>query len=172
MEDNGKEIKDLKNIQELVEREIEKITENGNQIMDLDSLSKLIDIHKDIANEDYWQKKKEVYEMRYEDYNDYGRRGVPGTGRGRYGRRGVPGTGRGRYRGHDTMEEMHDHYSNYSDASEEMYRGNYGAEDGMLKSVDGIMRNVCEIVEELAENENPEVMQIIKRYSRKISEMV
>lgn len=113
--------------------------------------------------------------MRYNDYNDYGRRGVPGTGRryrGEYGRRGVKGTGRGRYNGEDAMDEMMEHYGNYSDASYEAERGNYGAENEMVKSVEGIMQNICEIVEELAETGNPEVMKVIKKHSQKISEMV
>lgn len=66
----------------------------------------------------------------YNDYGDssYGRRGVAGTGRGRYrdssyGRRGVAGTGRGRYRGNDMLEEMSEHYGNYSESRE------YGSND-------------------------------------------
>lgn len=159
-----------------VEKLIDCITQEDElQINDVDLLGKLIDIHKDLANEDYWKKKEEVYDMRYNDYEEYGRRGVPGTGRGRYrgdyGRRGVKGTGRGRYRGEDAMDEMMEHYENYNEASEEMDRGNYGAEGGMIKSVEGIMKNIYEIVEELSEADSPEVMRVIKRYSKKINEM-
>lgn len=157
-----------------VEKLINCLVEEELQVDDVDLLGKLIDIHKDLANEDYWKIKEEVKYMRYNDYNDYGRRGVPGTGRRRYndyGRRGVKGTGRGRYRGEDSMEEMQEHYGNYSDASEEMYRGNYGAEGEMVKSVEGIMKNITEIVEELSEADSPEVMRIIKKYSKKINEM-
>lgn len=110
---------------------------------------------------------------RYGD--EYGARGVPGTGRGRYrgdyGRRGVPGSGRGRYRGEDAMDEMQEHYENYNEAHEEMYNGNYGAEGEMIKSVEGIMKNVYEIIEELAETDNQEVMHIIQKYAKKIEEM-
>lgn len=159
-----------------VEKLIDCITQEDElQINDVDLLGKLIDIHKDLANENYWKKKEEVYDMRYNDYEEYGRRGVPGTGRGRYrgdyGRRGVKGTGRGRYRGEDAMDEMMEHYENYNEASEEMDRGNYGAEGGMIKSVEGIMKNIYEIVEELSEADSPEVMRVIKRYSKKINEM-
>lgn len=99
--------------------------------------------------------------------DEYGRRGVPGTGRryrGDYGRRG-------RYRGDYAIDEMQEHYNNYSEANEEVDSGNYGAEGEMVKSVEGIMKNVYEIVQELAETDNPEVMQIIKRYAHKIDEM-
>lgn len=103
--------------------------------------------------------------------NEYGARGVPGTGRyrGNYGRRGVPGSGR--YRGDDAMEEMQEHYENYNESSQEVYNGNYGAEGEMIKSVEGIMKSVYEIVQELAETDNEEVMHIIQRYAKKIEEM-
>lgn len=175
MEEEKKELKTDK-VKNQVEKLINCITQEDElQINDVDLLGKLIDIHKDLANEDYWKKKEEVYDMRYNDYEEYGRRGVPGTGRGRYrgdyGRRGVKGTGRGRYRGGDAMDEMLEHYENYNEASEEMDRGNYGAEGGMIKSVEGIMKNIYEIVEELSEADSPEVMRVIKRYSKKINEM-
>lgn len=150
---------------------INQILDEGINSDNLDNLGKLVDIHKDICYEEYLKLKKEDIKMRYNEYNDYGRRGVPGTGRGRYGRRGVPGTGRGRYRGGDSMNEMMDNYENYNEAYEEMYNGNYGAEGGMIKSAEGIMKNIYEIVEELSEAESPEVMQIIKKYAKKINEM-
>ena len=164
-------------ITEKVEEKIDKLLENGIQSSNVDYIYKLVDIHKDLKNEEYWKKKEENM-MMYRDYarddygdDSYGRRGVPGTGRGRYGRRGVPGTGRGRYRGDYTIDEMKEHYMDYNDASEETMRGNYGAEGEMIKSVEGIMKNIYEIVQEISETDSPEVEQIIKKYSRKISEM-
>lgn len=166
-----KECKVKKEVKEQVTDKIIEVIQEGINSANLDALGKLIDIHKDLSNEDYWKVKKEVYRMNYNNYDEYGRRGVPGTGRGRYGRRGVPGTGRGRYNGGDAMEEMRDHYEEYNDASYEMDRGNYGAENEMIKSVEGIMKNVCEIVEELSETGSPEVTRIIKKYAKKMSEM-
>lgn len=176
MEEEKKKDK-MNEVVEQVEKEINCILEMGLDVSNLDMLGKLVDIHKDLSNEKYWKIKEEVYTMRYrEDYDEYGRRGVPGTGRGRYrgeyGRRGVKGTGRGRYRGEDNMEEMRDHYDNYNEAYDDMNRGDYGAEGDMAKSVEGIMKNICEIVEEIAETDSPEVNSIIKRYSKKINEMV
>lgn len=169
MEENKQDF-DIEKLKNQVEQLIDCITQEDIQVNNVDLLGKLVDIHKDLSNENYWKIKEEVYDMRYRDYEDYGRRGVPGTGR-RYGRRGVKGTGRGRYRGEDYMDEMREHYDNYNDASEEMYKGNYGAEGEMIKSVEGIMRNVYGIVEELSEADTPEVMRIIKRYVKKIDEM-
>lgn len=165
-------------IKEQTEKKINDILTQGVQAGNIDMLYKLVDIHKDIANEEYWKNKEEVMEMNYRDYGEdgYGRRGVPGTGRGRYrdgsyGRRGVPGSGRGRYRGNYAMDEMMENYENYNEANEESMRGNYGAEGEMVKSVEGIMKNIYEIVEELSDTEVPEVEKIIKRYAKKISEM-
>lgn len=159
-----------KNLKESVEEKINNIVGNGIDMENLDALGKLVDIHKDMSNEKYWKKKEEVMEMNYrggygrERYgnDEYGRRGR--DSRGRY-------TGRGRYRGEDSMEEMMELYENYGEAYEEMNRGNYGAEGEMVKSVEGIMKNVYEIVCELSEAETPEVMHIIKKYSKKIEEL-
>lgn len=167
-----------KMLKEKVEDKIQEIlVKNGITSENVDYLGKLMDIHKDLQEEECLKKKEEL-EMRYSEYDEanYGRRGVPGTGRGRYregayGRRGVPGTGRGRYRGNYAMDEMMENYENYSEASEESMRGNYGAEGEMVKSVEGIMKNIYEIVEELSETEFPEVEHIIKKYAKKISEM-
>ncbi len=151
---------------EEVDKGISGIIEQGIKDENIDILSKLIDIHKDVKNEEYWEKKGEAIEMRYRDYNEYGNRGY---GRNNYDRRGRDS--RGRYRGEDIMEEMMERYDEYNEASEEMNRGNYGAESGMVKSVEGIMKNIYEIVCELSEADSPEVMRVIKKYSKKIEEM-
>ena len=157
-ENKSNELEKMKNLKNQVQKEIENITEQGIPIHDVDILGKLVDIHKDIANEEYWEKKESELEMRYSDYEDYGRRGVPGTGR--------------RYRGEDRIDEIREHYLDYNDAYEDMNRGNYGAENDMLRSIDGIMENLCEIVDELADEGNPEVMRIIKKHVKKIDEMI
>lgn len=163
----------MEELKSKVKEQIETITQQGIQPNNIDYIYKLVDIHKDLANEEYWKKKEEKY-MNYREYGEgYGRRGVPGTGRyrGEYGRRGVKGTGRGRYRGEDAMMEMQESYDEYNEAYEEAMNGNYGAEGGMVKSAEGIMKNVYEIVEELSEADVPEVMHIIKKYAKKMGEM-
>ena len=42
-----------------VETKLEKLLETGIQASNVDYFGKLIDIHKDIENEDYWKVKKE-----------------------------------------------------------------------------------------------------------------
>ena len=145
-------------LMEEVDKGINGIIEQGIKDENIDILSKLVDIHKDVKNEEYWEKKGEAIEMRYRDYNEYGNRGYD---RSNYGRRSRDS--RGRYRGEDIMEEMMERYDEYNEASEEMNRGNYGAEGGMVKSVEGIMKNIYEIVCELSEADSPEVMRIVKK---------
>jgi len=172
-----------KNLQEklenLIEEKLEELMETDIQVNNIDYFGKLIDMHKDIENEKYWKVKKEVYKMRYSDYDEdrysdggysnYGRRGVPGTGRGRR---------RGRYRDggysgpEQKLEEMMEHYGDYSEASEAMQRGNYGAEEDTMKSLDYMLKSVCHFLKMLEEGAgSQEEMQLIKKYARKIGEM-
>lgn len=43
-----------------IEEEIKKISEQGIESSNIEMLYELIDIHKDIENEEYWKVKKEV----------------------------------------------------------------------------------------------------------------
>ena len=185
------EEKTQKKLKDEVEKNIKGIVEQGIESNNLNSLYQLVDIQKDIANMEYWKNKEEVMEMRYRAYNEggyseggygygesdygegnYGRRGVPGTGRGRYregsyGRRGVKGTGRGRYRGEEMMDEMAYHYGNYSESAEQ-----YGAEGETIKSLDYMMKSVVDFIKMLKEEANSqEEIELIKHYTKKISEM-
>ena len=76
----------MEKLKELVEKELKSMEESGIDSNNIDAIYKLVDIHKDIANEEYWKAKKEAMEMRYrgdyEEYDeDYGRRklksGIP-----------------------------------------------------------------------------------------------
>ena len=80
-------------------------------------------------------------------------------------------SGYGHYMPEEMMEEMMDHYQAYNEASEEYERGNYGAEGGMAKSAEGIMKNITAIVEELSQADSPEVMEIIQKHAKKIMEI-
>ena len=52
----------IEKIKSLVESKIEKLMETGIQVGNIDYFYKLVDIHKDIENEEYWKVKKEVLE--------------------------------------------------------------------------------------------------------------
>ena len=169
----------IEKVTEEVDKSIKRIMEQGVQTNNIDFLYKMIDVKKDIA-----EIEKEEQEMMYGNYGNYGRdndmmysggRRRDSRGRymesGSYGRRGVPGTGRGRYRGEEAIDEMYMNYGEYNEANQSYNEGNYGAEGGMKESAEGIMENIYEIVEELKDTGSPEVMQVIKKYSKKISEM-
>lgn len=165
-----------------IEEQINKIIEEGIQLNNLDKLGKLVDMHKDLANEDYWNKKKEVMEMNYRNYGEYndgygnyrdeeyGRRGVPGSGRGRrrYSKRGVDS----KYQGEEMLQEVYGNYQDYSDGKEEYGRGNYGAKSGTMKSLDYMMKSVVDFIEMLKEEaSSQEEVQLIQKYTKEISEM-
>lgn len=161
-------------INEQLENKIDEILDEGIQVENINMLGKLVDIHKDLANEEYWCKKEEVMNMNY-------RRGNGGYGnysRGDYGARGRDSRGRytrGRmtdYRGYDPMDEMQEHYGNYMANREEMDMGNYGAENGVMKSLEYMLQAAVEFVEKLKEDAgSQEEMELIRKYTRKMSEI-
>lgn len=84
------------------------------------------------------------------------------------------GTGRGRrrYRGEETIEDMHEMYKDYSEGREEYGRGNYGAKEGTMKSLDYMLQSVVEFVEMLKRDaSSQEEAELIQKYTRQISEM-
>ena len=165
---------------EKVDEKINTILEQGIQAGNVDMLSKMVDIKKDIA-----KIKKEEKEMRYmmgsyidgrgENYGEYdnycgGRRR---DSRGRYmegesyGRRGVPGTGRGRYRGYDMIEEMGEHYGNYSEG-----RDTYGNDKETEKSFDKMLQSLEDFTYLIMqEADSQDKIEKVRRTARKISEM-
>ena len=165
---------------EKVDEKINTILEQGIQAGNVDMLSKMVDIKKDVA-----KMKKEEKEMRYMmgSYND-GRGGNYGEydnysggrrrdSRGRYmegesyGRRGVPGTGRGRYRGYDMIEEMGEHYGNYSEG-----RDTYGNDRETEKSFDKMLQSLEDFTYLIMqEADSQDKIEKVRRTARKISEM-
>ena len=156
----------IEGLKEKVENGIKNIAENGIEREELDTLYKLVDIHKDLANEEYWEKKKEVMEMRYRGYDreDYGRR--MRDSRGRYMARG---RGRGNYGNEEPMEEMYEAYQEYSEGREE-----YGHDDkGTMKALEYMLEAGVDFFEKLKEEAGSEQeLNMIKHYARKISEML
>ena len=154
-------------VKELVEKGINKTIEDGIQTSNLDTLGKLVDIYKDIANVEHW-KKEEENDMRYDRrYRDYTREPYS---REPYGRRRRDS--RGRYMGDEMMNDMHEAYKDYSDGREEMNMGNYSAKDDTMKSLEYMMQSVVQFIEMLEKDANSqEEIEIIKDYTRQISEM-
>lgn len=160
-------------VKELVCKELEKFSNSELTSDELDVLYKLVDIDKDLENIDYWKYKKEVMKMRYNNYDEYSEGGYS---EGRYGRRGVPGTGRGRYRGHDDgedmIEDMKESYSAYSESRSAYNRGNYNAGEDSMEALEDTMRLFTEFAQKMIkEVDSPEAKQIIRKHLRKISQM-
>lgn len=142
-----------------VEEKIKTITDSGITPENIKALGELVDIHKDLSNEQYWEKKEEVLNMRYmrDDYrDDYGRRSR--DSRGRY-------MGRGNYEGEDMIDEMREHYDNYMEGARYSGPEKEKAFDYMLQSAEEFFTHLMQEVE------YPEQMEKIKRTARKISEM-
>lgn len=185
-----------KNVIEMIEKTNEQVVEKINSLLkdgikqtNVDYLYKLVDIHKDLANEEYWDKMKEEDDMRYrgysgENYNEggsYGRRRRDSRGRymeggnynegGRGGNYGEYGR-RGNYRGHEMIDEMQEHYGNYSESRESYSRGNYGAKQDTMKSLEYMLESVVDFIEMLKKDAtSQEEVQMIKEYTKQISEM-
>ena len=163
-------------LKELVCKELERFSNESLNGEDLDTLYKLIDINKDLENIDYWKVKKEVMKMRYGNYGEYSDGGYSEGGYGNYGRRGVPGTGRGRYRGHDEgedmIEDMKESYGAYSESRNAYSRGNYSAGEDSMKALEDTMELFTEFAHKMIQEvDSPEAKQIIKKHLRKISQM-
>jgi hypothetical protein len=161
---------------EQVEEKINIILEEGIHSENLETLGELVDIHKDLCNEEYWKKKEEVMDMNYNrgygEYGNYPEHGSYGRrrrdSRGRYMRRGVDS----KYQGHDMIDEMHDGYQEYSEGKEAYNRGNYGAKNDTMKSLDYMLQSVAQFIEMLKQDaSSQEEMELIQKYTREISEM-
>ena len=161
-------------ITQQIEEKIKEISTEKVNTSNVDYLYRLVDIHKDLKNEEYWKEKIDMYREgygNYDNYSDYngGRRR---DSRGRYmegesyGRRGVKGTGRGRYRGEEMMDEMAYHYGNYSEGSA------YGAEGEAMESLSNLMESAYEYFKDLKENANsPEEIKMMEHYFKKMGQM-
>ena len=108
----------------------------------------------------------------YGNYGEYGARMRDSRGRfmeGNYGRRGVPGSGRGRYRGYGIIDDMAESYSAYNASS---YQGNYGAEEEGKKALEFMLKSVHQFIKMLREEAgSQEEEELIQEYVQKIGEI-
>ena len=174
-ETEKKETKVLDKLKEETDKSMKRVLEQGVQTNNVDFLYKMIDIKKDIA-----EIEKEEQEMMYGNYGNYGRdsdmmysggRRRDSRGRymegGSYGRRGVPGTGRGRYRGEEMMDEMAYHYGNYNEGREQ-----YGADEETMKSFKYMLKSFKDYYKHLKEEaSSQQEVKMLEDVAREISEM-
>ena len=173
-----KETKVLDKLKEETDKSMKRVLEQGVQTNNVDFLYKMIDIKKDIA-----EIEKEEQEMMYGNYGrgsygEYSEGGNYSGGRrrdsrgrymedGSYGRRGVPGTGRGRYRGEEMMDEMAYHYGNYNEGREQ-----YGADEETMKSFKYMLKSFKDYYKHLKEEaSSQQEVKMLEDVAREISEM-
>ena len=172
MEEEKKEVKAIEKVTEEVDKSIKRILEQGVQTNNIDFLTKMIDIKKDIAKIE-----KEEQEMMYGNYGRYddmsysGGRRRDSRGRymegGSYGRRGVPGSGRGRYRGEEMMDEMMYHYGNNNEGREQ-----YGADEETMKSFKYMLKSFKDYYKHLKEEaSSPQEVKLLEETAREMLEM-
>lgn len=175
MEENKTEEKKWQDeICEQVENEINVIKEQKVQQGNVEYLYKLVDIHKDLANEKYWKAKEEkMYrESMREPYGTYGAYdnymgGRRRDSRGRFMESGNGNYGR-RYRGDEMIDEMAMHYGNYMGEKE---YGRYGSPE-MSKALDYMLQSVEEFMGMLKNDaDSQEEVEKIRRTAQKISRM-
>ena len=174
-EEKKQETKVTDKVKEEIDKSIKRIMEQGVQTNNIDFLYKMIDVKKDIA-----EIEKEEQEMMYSNYGNYGREddmmysgGRRRDSRGRYmeggsyGRRGVPGSGRGRYRGEEMMDEMAYHYGNYNEGREQ-----YGADEETMKSFKYMLKSFKDYYKHLKdEASSQQEVKMLEDVAREISEI-
>ena len=177
-ETEKKETKVLDKLKEETDKSMKRVLEQGVQTNNVDFLYKMIDIKKDIA-----EIEKEEQEMMYGNYGrgsygEYSEGGNYSGGRRRdsrgrymegdsYGRRGVPGSGRGRYRGEEMMDEMAYHYGNYNEGREQ-----YGADEETMKSFKYMLKSFKDYYKHLKqEASSQQEVKMLEDVAREISEM-
>ena len=171
----------MEKLKELVEKELQSMEESGIDSGNIDVIYKLVDIHKDIANEEYWKAKKEAMEMRYrgdyEEYDeDYGRRRRDSRGRYMDGRM-MRDERRGRNYGHHMpemyWERMMDGMDGYMEGREQYERGNYGGKDQSIESLEKMLDGTFAFVEDILQNpEQKEEHKIVRHYIGKFQELL
>ena len=150
----------LEDIKRLVEEPIKTIIKDGVNSSNLDYLYKLVDVHKDIANEEYWLAKEENL-MRYGYYgHDYGRSSR---------------ASRGRYMGHrpeDRLDEMYMNYQAYTEGKEDYKKENsYRSKEATMECLEYMLESMDDFVKMLKEEAgSQEEMDLIHKYIDKISE--
>ncbi len=181
----------MKELKEKIEEKIKTLTEEGIDSCDIDMLGKMVDIHKDIEQEEYHcekiKLKKEANKMRYGNYGEYnegyGRRRRDSRGRymeGGYNEDGYNegGYSRGRYSHYMPyppemhMERMMDGIEGYMEGREEFNRGNYGAKGQTVESLEKMLEGIVAFVEDIQKDpEQKEEKEVVQHYIRKLKEM-
>lgn len=147
-----KELTTTESIKSEVEKILGDISNEGISRDNVDYVYKLVDVHKDLEQENYWEVKKMYYgNYRRDGYDDMS-----------YGRR--TRDRRGRYKGHDMLEDMRENYDRYSE------NRRYGGKD-TSESLEYMLESIVCFVEMLEEDASEQDINLIRKYTRRIAEM-
>lgn len=164
MENESKEF-DINKLEKQIEELINCIADGEMEASNIKILGELIDMHKDLKNEKYWEIKEEKI-MRYRD-DSYGRRRRDSRGRFKDGKEYDR-----KYDGEEMIDGMYNGYQDYLEGREEYGRGNYGAKNDTMRSLEYMLQSVVEFVEMLKKDANSQdEVELIREYTRHISEM-
>lgn len=188
MEEENEKKDIMTQVKEKVEEMIKQLMESDISQEEIETLGELVDVHKDISNEEYWKEKESDfmrYGMNYGNYNGYGNYGNYGNsgnygrggnygdysagsnygeyGEGSYGRRGRDK----KYRGDDELERMSGEYGRYQENRE---RYGAGSQEGdksfhyMVKALEDFIK----VLEEEAESpqQKQQLMQSLQNSMR------
>jgi len=146
---------------------IKKIVDEGLTTNNLDTLYKLSKI-KHMAKEDESMNnygnygRYEAYGRRYAPYgerNEYGEN---------YGRRGYDM----KYRGEGHIDRMYGEYERYEEGKEQYNRGNYGAKEDTMKSLEYMLKSAEEFFRYLREDaKSPEEQEMIRQSLQRMAQM-
>lgn len=156
----------IEKVKEKTECIIEEMLEEGITPDNVEMFGKVIDIHKDVANEEYWKTKEEFMMYGNRGYGNY-----PSMNYGnRYNDRGYNGNrGYGRrYQGHEMIDDMSQQYGTYMDGRSS---GNYNGPE-TTKALEYMLESMVDFVDMLKQEAgSQEEMDMIRHYTKKISEM-
>lgn len=156
--ENNEKLEDMNILQkttEETEKLIKDIVKDGIAVENIEYLYQLIDIHKDIKEEESMNYGNYGNYNNYSNYgNNYGNSSYGEYGRGSYGRRGVDS----RYRGEKEMNRMAGEYGRYQES-----RNRYGASAESDKSFHYVVEAYKDFTKVLFEEaETPQQKQMLR----------
>jgi len=164
----------IRKVKDETEKLIEKVLEEGIPSgNNLEYLDKLVDIQKDISE---MEGSGSVHYGNYGTYDRYGERYSDNYGE-RYGRRMRDSQGRFmgddiRSKSEEILEHLNRHYGNYSGSRAMYNRGEYGAKDDEMQSLNYMLESVVDFIAMLKrEAKTQDEKDLIKRYMMTLGNM-
>ena len=157
-----------KKIKEQTSNLMEEIVEQEINTNNIQFLSELVDIQKDICEIEKEMENMNYGRGNYGNYGEYGRGGYGNYGEGgsygrdSYGRRGYDS----KYRGHDKINEMDNEYGRYMESRE------YGAGEDTKRSLHYMLKSMEDFARMLKEEaQSQEEVQMIRETAQRIAQM-